>query len=50
MVKFYCSESGKAHCYDLKQFLFNCCEEEIYECDILSYRDGQNMKLDNNEL
>ena len=49
MVKFYCSESHQDHCYSLFDYLFNCCNEEFFE-DFQSYRDGQKMKLTDEEL
>ena len=50
LVKFYCSESQEDHNCELIEFLNNCCEDEIYESDISSYRDGLKMQLTNDEL
>lgn len=50
LVKFYCSESHEDHCFDLIEYLYNCCEEEIFESDISSYRNGQQMQLSSEEL
>jgi len=50
LVKFYCSESHKYHSFSLIDLLFQCCQCELYEGNIESYRDGNQMALTNEEL
>ena len=50
LVKFYCSESHKYHIFSLIDLLLQCCQCEIFEGNIESYRDGKEMALSNEEL
>ena len=50
LVKFYCSETHKCHTFSLIDLLFQCCQSELNEGNIESYRDGNQMALINEEL
>ena len=50
LVKFYCSETHKYHSFSLIDLLFQCCQCELFEGNIESYRDGNEMALTNEEL
>ena len=50
LVKFYCSETHRYHSCSLIELLFQCCQFEINEENIESYRDGKRMALTNEEL
>ena len=50
LVKFYCSEAHKYHSFSLIDLLFQCCQCELNEGNIESYRNGNQMALTNEEL